>query len=95
LQRRPKAIETYCRALIRVVDDAAWPPPLAERHVQGVEHDLGAEVDAHRPSAVRRPPIHPTGTAARRPRRADGAPGEGVEHDREIEKAGPRPRVCR
>jgi hypothetical protein len=39
--------------------------PLTNRHVQSIEHNLGLEIDAHRPS--------------------HDPPGEGIEHNGEIE----------
>jgi hypothetical protein len=44
-------------------------PPLGERHVEGIEHELGLQVMPHGP--------------------ADNAAREGVEHDGQIEEAGP------
>ena len=44
-------------------------PALRERHVERVEHELGAQMRRHRP--------------------ADDAPAPRIEHDGEIEKAGP------
>jgi hypothetical protein len=55
--------------MIRMVDHAARPP-LAKRHVEGVEHDLRVQGDRHRP--------------------ADDPAAECIEHDRQIEEAGPR-----
>jgi len=56
------------RALIRVVDYAVRPP-LPERHLKGIEHELRVQGGRHRP--------------------ADNPTAERIQHNRQVEEAGP------
>ena len=49
LQRRPKSIDVYWQALIRMVNYCVWLAP-PQRHIQRVENELCAKVGCHRPT---------------------------------------------
>jgi hypothetical protein len=50
-KRRPKANEVYClAAVVGVTDQAGCWLPLADGHVEGVQHQLGAQMLSHRPA---------------------------------------------